>query len=266
MIVEIRIIDAAGADRLVPGGEIDADLGRSVRWLKDTVSATVAGEVVTESLAKGEDFGRASPARGGGAGRWPAKCLGDRMVRLRDLLQDDLLREPMGGDLPSMMIPGMHADFVAGLIDVAKSIPQSLVDDRSGPDRPPEKDVPSIGACRLGAKHLSKEGRAEKAPQMASHVVGTDGEEERSANSPGIEDTEQFGYPVSGTAKRVDIDPKPEFHAFVAIFRVDSALIPIERTWSSMNQSTVRSTDSLVERLGAQSRMRFAFFIDGRRC
>ena len=69
MVVEVRVVDSVGADRFVPGGEIDADLGWSVRWLEDTVSAAIAGEAITESLAKGEDFGRAAPAGGGGTGR-----------------------------------------------------------------------------------------------------------------------------------------------------------------------------------------------------
>ena len=48
---------------------------------------------------------------------------------------------------------------------------------------------------------------------MPPHVVGSNREEERCANSAGIEDAEQFGYPVAGTSKRVDVDPKPESHA-----------------------------------------------------
>lgn len=64
---------------------------------------------------------------------------------------------------------------------------------------------------------------------MPAHVVGADREKERPANSSGIEDAEEFGYPVTGTSKRIDVDSEPEFHALLVICRVGSASMPIER-------------------------------------
>ena len=148
---------------------------------------------------------------------------------LRDLSQDEFLREAVGGNLPTMMIPRVHADFVSGVIDGSEAIPQLAMNNRSGPEGSSEQNVPAIGACGLRAKHFSEERRAEKASKVPPHVVGADGQEERPTNSPSIEDAEKFRYPVTGTSKRVDVNPKPEFHALVVICGAGSESIPIER-------------------------------------
>ena len=81
--------------------------------------------------------------------------------------------------LPGVVIPGMQADLVAGFGGGPDYRRQPVADERAGPERAAKEDVPPIEIAGAASEHLGQERGAEEPPEVAAHVVGADGEEER---------------------------------------------------------------------------------------
>jgi len=86
----------------------------------------------------------------------------------------------------------------------------SLADERPGPQRAAQQDVPAIQACRSGPGHLEQEGWAQQAPEMAPHVVRPHGEKETRPDALAVEEVQQIRHSDAGAPQRIDIDSEAD--------------------------------------------------------
>ena len=208
--------DAVLVDSLVIGRQRDGDLRLQENIVshdrpEDAVAPAVAVIHKWEFCLCQQDAIRALPARYGRAGRRSACYVGEHVEALAKDKTDILLSHGIDVGLPCLMVPCVQTDFVATPGGDANMGSQLLSDDGARPEDAPEDDIPAVKARSPCPQHLRKKCRAEQPPEMTTHVVWADREEERCLDCVLIEKSAESRDAESRPPERVNINPEADF-------------------------------------------------------
>ena len=261
-VVVIFIGNAVASVDFVVSGKIKRDLRLGQNFTvhdghEDGGAAAVAVVAERERLLAFEQLFRAAPAWGRGAGG-SGTGDADQFIECAFDVREALFHcHNIGFRLPVAVIPRMDADFVSGFRRAPDRLFAAFPDHRSGPRGSHQQNVPSVEAGRLGAEHFPEERGLEQTPQVASHVVGADGEEEGAAHPVFVEGAQELRHAVAGAAQCIDVDAESGSH-----FTPNSP----DSTACFRKKSRVISMESSSLTTGFQSQYFHAFLMLGLRC
>ena len=168
---------------------------------------TPAVAVVAECKGR---FGRkyafiGPPARRGGSVHSPPQSFFKRSQAQAHLAFKFSLGPMPHLGLPSLVVPGVQADFMPGRSRLAHEAAQFREDAPTRPGRAGQQNFPPIQGRGTRTQHFPQKSRAQQTPEVAAHIVRPHAEKKGGLDIVAVEQFQQTRQPMLGAVKGVRV-------------------------------------------------------------
>jgi hypothetical protein len=81
--------------------------------------------------------------------------------------------------LPAVVVPCVHPNFMSIISDATQLDREPSVNDWPGPQSSPKQNIPPVNIGCATSEHLGNETWSQHSPDVATHVIWSNGQEDR---------------------------------------------------------------------------------------